>query len=167
MKKKTKASTDSKKPAKAASPKSPGKVVASKPKPKSAKTSKAPSVDEVILKYEKERTTLNSQLGETRKMIQELELKSRKLQEEISALRSREEMIVSKVGEVDSRRDQEVSMILVNLGVQVSDNLGAASGVGVAESRLEEAPSEYQVEVDESTDSGESPDGDDNDTDES
>jgi hypothetical protein len=159
MKKKTKTSTDSKKPAKAASPKSPGKVVASKPKSKSAKTSKAPSVDEVILKYEKERTTLNSQLGETRKMIQELETRSRKLQDEIRALRSREEMIVSKVGEVDSRRDHEVSMILVKLGVQVSDNLGAVSGVDTAESKIEEAPSEDQVEVDESTDPGESPEG--------
>jgi uncharacterized coiled-coil DUF342 family protein len=167
MKKKTKTSTDSKKPAKAVSPKSPGKVVASKPKPKSAKTSKTPSVDEVILKYEKERTTLNSQLGETRKMIQELESKSRKLQDEISALRSREEMIVSKVGEVDSRRDREVSMILVKLGVQVGDILGAVSGLDAADSKTDETTLENHVEVDENSDSSDSPDGDDNDKTES
>lgn len=96
-------------------------------------------------------------------MIQELESKSRKLQDEISALRSREEMIVSKVGEVDSRRDQEVSMILVKLGVQVSDNLGAMSGVDVAEAKLEEMPSENPVEVDENIDLEEIPEEGDND----
>ena len=167
MKKKTKTSTDSKKPAKSALPKAQGKVASAKPKPKTTKMSKAPSVDEVILKYEKERTTLNSQLAETRKMIQELESKSRKLQEDISALRSREEMIVSKVGEVDSRRDHEVSLILVKLGVQFGDIVGAIPGVGAADSKLDEATLEIQMEVEQNTDSSDSPAGDDSDTAES
>jgi uncharacterized coiled-coil DUF342 family protein len=154
MKKKTKTSTDSKKPAKAASPKTPAKVPAAKPKPQGKKSSKTPSVDEVILKYEKERTTLNSQLGETRKMIQELEAKSRKLQDEISALRSREELIVSKVGEVDSRRDQEVSMILAKLGVQVSDK--SAPIVEVSDAETEDPASENHSELDETVDSSNS-----------
>lgn len=87
---------------------------------KGAAKSKPHSVDGVLAKYENERVTLESKLSNLQKTIADLEKKTLAFQSQISKLSAQESVTSTVIGQLDTKRDAEVSAVLSKLGVSVS-----------------------------------------------
>ena len=97
-----------------------GKKPATRQAAKTSRTSASrKSVDAVLKKFKSERTSLESQLKNVRKKIDELEVRADKLQQQISKSRDGELQIAHKIDQLDARRDEEVSAVLAELGIQL------------------------------------------------
>jgi len=83
------------------------------------------SIDDILKKYEKVRAEQQQQLSALQKSIDDLESKSRVLQQQIVKLRAQESSTKNAISQLDSRRDAEVATLLSKLGVQWS---GSAAG---------------------------------------
>ena len=77
------------------------------------------SVDNVLEKYQKERTSQEIQLATVRKKIDELEAKTRAFREQIAKLTKQEAALKNSMAQLDTRRDNEVRKLLEKLGVQL------------------------------------------------
>ncbi|MFK7766282.1 MAG: hypothetical protein AB8B55_03490 [Mariniblastus sp.] len=90
-------------------------------KPKTAKPKEPASVDGILRKYSKQRTTLGSQMTSMRKKIDDLQKKANDCLAQIDALSAKEKETATTISELDSRRDAEVSALLSKLGVKFSE----------------------------------------------
>jgi chromosome segregation ATPase len=77
------------------------------------------SVDGVIKKYEKERTTQESQLTALTKKIAGLEKQAQSLLQQIEKLTVQRLVAQESIAQLDMRRDEEIATLLAKLGVSV------------------------------------------------
>ena len=115
-KKKTNKRTSKKK---ATKKKSPANSPARKTKGSARLKSGSTSVDGVLKKFQKERATLEAQQAALKKKIEDLNLKTRSLESQIEKLTVKEANANSAIGQLDDRRDAEVSELLASLGVKL------------------------------------------------
>ena len=135
-KKKTSATTKTKKsaPAKSATskttrkPASKKKAVPKKPTTRPVKT-KAPvakSVDGILKQFEKERSSQNSRLSATRKKIEQLTKKIKSEKAELEKLKKLAVDTEIAIDTLDSRRDKEVGRLLTGMGIDLGKAAAAA-----------------------------------------
>ena len=98
-----------------------------KPKPATAKPKTPSSVDGILKKYSKQRTTLDTQVVSMRKKIEDLEKKVNDSLAQIDKLIVSETTTKKTISELDTRRDAEVSALLSKLGVKFSEAAARSS----------------------------------------
>ncbi len=82
--------------------------------------SRGTSVDTLLKKFENERRAKEAVLAGSKKQIEDLEQKVTKLDEQIAKLKTKASATQSEIDQLDSRRDAEVSELLVKLGVHLA-----------------------------------------------
>ena len=118
-KKKTSSSTTRK--AKKKTPTTKKKASAKKPASTKKPAAPATSVDAVLEKYEKERSSKETLLTRSRKEIEELGNKVISMQEKIATLKETVATTEVELGQIDARRATDVSSVLAKLGVNLTD----------------------------------------------
>ncbi|NNE00057.1 MAG: hypothetical protein HKN47_22280 [Pirellulaceae bacterium] len=88
-------------------------------------TSRGTSVDTLLKRFEQERRAKETVLDGSQKQIQDLQAKVIKLEEQISKLKQKAAATQSEMDQLDSRRDAEVSELLVRLGVHLTGSSAA------------------------------------------
>lgn len=97
------------------------------------------SVDGVIKKYERERTTQESQLASLSKKIDGMQKQADSLHQQIEKLSAQRTAAQNAIAQLDARRDEEITALLAKLGVAVGY---VATSVEVIEIIEEEAGGE-------------------------
>ena len=97
------------------------KAAAAKSSKGSSKKKEANSVDGILKKFVRERSSLDLHLSALDKKIADLEKKTKLYQEQLVALGNDKEATLDSIAKIDSRRDLEVSELLAKLGVKVSE----------------------------------------------
>jgi uncharacterized protein involved in exopolysaccharide biosynthesis len=101
-----------------------------KPAVKKPKAKKAPaSVDTILKQFAKDRSTKESQLEALRKKQREVQEKVSKLREEAAKLSEKASQTEADLKDLDSQRDQEVTELLSNLGVNFNRRPGGLDSV--------------------------------------
>lgn len=77
------------------------------------------SVDGVIKKYEKERSTQESQLASLSKKIVGMQKQADSLYQQIEKLSAQRMAAEDAIAQLDTRRDEEITALLAKLGVSV------------------------------------------------
>lgn len=102
------------------------KAAAPRKKMPATRTAKAPkpgadgnSVDGVIKKYEKERSTQESQLASLSKKIVGMQKQADSLYQQIEKLSAQRMAAEDAIAQLDTRRDEEITALLAKLGVSV------------------------------------------------
>ena len=102
-----------------------------KPAVKKPKAKKAPaSVDTILKQFAKDRSAKESQLEALRKKQREVQEKVSKLREEAAKLSEKASQTEAVLKDLDSQRDQEVTDLLSNLGVNFNRRPGGLDSVG-------------------------------------
>ena len=107
------------------------------------------SVDGILKKFVRERSSLDLHLSALDKKIADLEKKTKKFQEQLVSLGQDKETTLESIAKIDTRRDLEVSQLLAKLGVKVTDVVPPAATTTVV---FDVKPSD---ESDEGTSNGE------------
>ncbi len=92
---------------------------------KVSKPKEPTSVDGILKKFSKKRTTLDSLAVSTRKKIEDLEKKVNDSLAQIDKLIDKETETKKAISELDSRRDAEVSSLLAKLGIRFTKAIEA------------------------------------------
>ncbi len=99
------------------------------------------SVDSLLKKFSRDRTQKETQLAVVIKKREELQTRTRKLEEQIAKVTQQQREIQAQLAQLDQQRDQEVKQLLAQLGI----NLESAGGSGGGQTALPSAGDRSQT----------------------